>query len=188
MVLPLSPDVLDYPGEVLASEADHAVSTLPFEGLVSGSAINLVRGGALQLLHHLTDRKEGFDLNGQVYVRVGAAELVQGEALQAFGLVAQECVGELLNLFLECGVIAFGVPVEVQEDLVEHMAAHGYDPVRGSSEARLKPAVVRSLMEYEFRWPEDHRLKPAALPRRLKPATRNSPSGDSAAPGDRLLQ
>ena len=45
------------------------------------------------------------------------------------GLLLDESVGKLLHRLAQRRVVMLGVPIDVQKDLVKHMAAHGSAPM-----------------------------------------------------------
>lgn len=138
MMLALTGNVVPNPFKVPFAEADDTIAALPLKQLTIDLAIHLVGGEPLQLLDYLAHSDEGFDADDEVDMRVRATDGVARDPLEFATLGSDDFVGVGFDLTLQNRCIAFGVPVQVEEDFMVDMAAHGFCVTQ--LKARLKPA------------------------------------------------
>jgi len=80
-----------------APETHRAVAALPFQRLVAGACVDVMRGRPFELLNQIGETHEWLVLHCQMHVRVGPAELVQEDALHLARFLSQERMREILR-------------------------------------------------------------------------------------------
>jgi hypothetical protein len=67
-----------------------------------------------------------FDVDGQVNVRFSAADAVEVNGIGLAAAVFDQFPNNGLNIRLQSGAVVFDMPVQVEINLMEHMAGHGW--------------------------------------------------------------
>ncbi|MEQ8788847.1 MAG: hypothetical protein RIC55_21220 [Pirellulaceae bacterium] len=121
MVLLLIRDVAFHPGQIVFAKANDAEPSLPLKPLGSQRPIDLARAGPFQVANEVTDADEWFDVDSQMDMRRSSSDGMQVSALGRPNSAGKKFVHNRFERGREQSRAAFGVPVQVQKDFMEHM-------------------------------------------------------------------
>src|SRR5262249_4046124 len=120
------------------AEADNAESTLPLNCFIPSMLIHLIRACPLQFADQVTDANRRFDIDRQMHMRGRAVDAMQIHSLRLPAALPHKIMDKRFEFGGQQRVIIFGVPIDVEIDLMEDMARHASRPLQERS--RLKPA------------------------------------------------
>lgn len=125
-------NVIENPTKLLLAEADHAKTSLPLDCLVPRLLIHLIGTRALEFPEQVADTNRRFNVHRQVDVRARTVDAVEIDALRLSATVDEKTVHQRFKSGSQQRLIPFGVPVDVQLDLMEDVARHDYPLSCGS--------------------------------------------------------
>ncbi|MFT4555531.1 MAG: hypothetical protein ACI92S_000863 [Planctomycetaceae bacterium] len=122
MVLLLFRDVVQNPREIVLAETHNSIASLPVQDLVIDLAVDVVRASTFELLDKFADGHGWFEADCEMNMGWRTADAVKPDALGLFNSRRDVGVDLLLKLGIQEWHAQLCVPVEMQEDLVVHVA------------------------------------------------------------------
>jgi hypothetical protein len=125
MVFFLRGNIPKHEREVLLTEANHAIASLPLEYPGTRVLIRVVRTPTLQCLDQFANGDMWLDVDRQVDMRRGAADAVKIHPLGLPTAIGDEAMDYRFQFGGQHRMVILDMPIEMEVDLVIHMTGHG---------------------------------------------------------------